>query len=87
MSAFAGGFNAADFNSTVRPNVLAPLVSLRTWTFIFCFLSIGLTTRFRDLHIVGWKAFWTFTIGVAANVVLGYVLSVIVFGDYWAGIH
>jgi len=87
MSAFAGGFNAADFNNTVRPNVLAPLVSLRTWTFIFCFLSIGLTTRFRDLHIVGWKAFWTFTIGVAANVVLGYVLSVIVFGDYWAGIH
>ena len=86
-SAFAGGFNAADFNNTVRPNVLAPLVSLRTWTFIFCFLSIGLTTRFRDLHIVGWKAFWTFTIGVAANVVLGYVLSVIVFGDYWAGIH
>jgi uncharacterized membrane protein YadS len=87
MSAFAGGFNAADFNNTVRPNVLAPLVSLRTWTFIFCFLSIGLTTRFRDLHIVGWKAFWTFTIGVASNVVLGYVLSVIVFGDYWAGIH
>jgi len=87
MSAFAGGFNAADFNNTVRPNVLAPLVSLRTWIFIFCFLSIGLTTRFRDLHIVGWKAFWTFTIGVAANVVLGYVLSVIVFGDYWAGIH
>jgi len=87
MSAFTGGFNAADFTSAVRPNVIAPLVSLRTWTFIFCFLSIGLTTRFRDLHIVGWKAFWSFTIGVAANVVLGYVLSVIVFGDYWASIH
>jgi len=87
MSAFTSGFNAPDFNAVVRPNVIAPLVSLRTWTFIFCFLSIGLTTRFRDLHIVGWKAFWTFTIGVAANVVLGYVLSVIVFGDYWAGIH
>jgi uncharacterized membrane protein YadS len=87
MSAFTSGFNTADFNSTVRPNVIAPLVSLRTWTFIFCFLSIGLTTRFRDLHIVGWKAFWTFSIGVAANVVLGYILSVIVFGDYWAAIH
>src|SRR5271157_5564425 len=57
MSAFTSGFNAPDFNSAVRPNVIAPLVSLRTWTFIFCFLSIGLTTRFRDLHIVGWKAF------------------------------
>ena len=87
MSAFTSGFNTPDFNTVVRPNVIAPLVSLRTWTFIFCFLSIGLTTRFRDLHIVGWKAFWTFTIGVAANVVLGYVLSVIVFGDYWASIH
>ncbi|MFZ0987625.1 MAG: putative sulfate exporter family transporter, partial [Xanthobacteraceae bacterium] len=87
MSAFTSGFAPADFTSVVRPNVIAPLVSLRTWTFIFCFLSIGLTTRFRDLHIVGWKAFWSFTIGVAVNVVLGYVLSVIVFGDYWAGIR
>ncbi len=87
MSAFTGAFTAADFNSVARPNVLAPLVSLRTWTFIFCFLSIGLTTRFRDLQIVGWKAFWSFSIGVAVNVVLGYILSVIVFGDYWAGIH
>jgi uncharacterized membrane protein YadS len=87
MSAFTTGFSTADFNSTVRPNVLAPLVSLRTWTFIFCFLSIGLTTRFRDLHVVGWNAFWSFTIGVAVNVVLGYFLSVIVFGSYWAGIH
>jgi uncharacterized membrane protein YadS len=87
MSAFTSGFSTADFNSTVRPNVLAPLVSLRTWTFIFCFLSIGLTTRFRDLHVVGWNAFWSFTIGVAVNVILGYFLSVIVFGSYWAGIH
>jgi uncharacterized membrane protein YadS len=87
MSAFTSGFSTADFNSTVRPNVLAPLVSLRTWTFIFCFLSIGLTTRFRDLHVVGWGAFWSFTIGVAVNVTLGYFLSVIVFGSYWAGIH
>jgi uncharacterized membrane protein YadS len=87
MSAFTGTFSTADFNSTVRPNVLAPLSSLRTWTFIFCFLSIGLTTRFRDLHVVGWKAFWSFTIGVAVNVILGFVLSVVVFGNYWANIH
>ena len=86
MSAFTGGFATADFTGTVRPNVLAPLVSLRTWVFIFCFLSIGLTTRFRDLHAVGWKAFWTFTIGVAVNVVLGYILSVLVFGSYWSSI-
>ena len=86
MTAFTGSFSAADFSASVRPNVLAPLVSLRTWTFIFCFLSIGLTTRFRDLHAVGWKPFWAFSIGVAVNVVLGFILSVIVFGSYWASI-
>ncbi|HEX4040952.1 MAG TPA: putative sulfate exporter family transporter [Xanthobacteraceae bacterium] len=86
MSAFTGSFSVADFNGTVRPNVLAPLISLRTWAFIFCFLSIGLTTRFRDLQAVGWKAFWPFTIGVAVNVVLGYILSVLIFGSYWGAI-
>jgi uncharacterized membrane protein YadS len=86
MTAFTGSFSAGDFSASVRPNVLAPLVSLRTWTFIFCFLSIGLTTRFRDLHAVGWKPFWAFSIGVAVNVVLGFILSVIVFGSYWASI-
>lgn len=86
MTAFTGGFSTAEFNSSVRPNLLLPLTSLRTWAFIFCFLSIGLTTRFRDLHAVGWKAFWAFTIGVAVNVVLGYILSVHVFGSYWASL-
>ena len=86
MTIYTGSFSVAEFNSAVRPNVLLPLVSMRTWVFIFCFLSIGLTTRFRDLHALSWKTFWTFTIGVAANVVLGYILSVLVFGSYWATI-
>jgi len=86
MTAFTAGYATADFNSTVKPNVILPLVSLRTWAFIFCFLSIGLTTRFRELQAVGWKPFWAFTIGVAVNVVLGYILSVHVFGDYWSAI-
>ena len=84
MTAFTSGFSTADFNGSVRPNVLAPLAALRTWVFIFCFLSIGLTTRFRDLQAVGWKPFWAFSIGVAVNVVLGYILSVMVFGSYWS---
>jgi len=86
MTAFTSGYSLADFNSTVKPNVILPLVSLRTWAFIFCFLSIGLTTRFRDLHAVGWKTFWAFTLGVGANVVLGYILSVHVFGGYWSSL-
>jgi len=86
MTAFTGSFTTAEFNSTVRPGLIAPLVSLRTWAFIFCFLSIGLTTRFRDLHAVGWKAFWAFTAGVVVNVFLGFLLSVYVFGNYWSSI-
>ncbi|MHB8535273.1 MAG: YeiH family protein [Sulfuricaulis sp.] len=86
MTAFTSGYSVADFNTVVKPNVILPLVSLRTWTFIFCFLSIGLTTRFRDLQAVGWKPFWAFTIGVAVNVVLGYYMSVHVFGSYWSAI-
>jgi len=86
MTAFTGSFPTAEFNKDVRPNVMLPLVSLRTWGFIFCFLSIGLTTRFRELHAVGWKSFWAFTIGVGVNVVLGYILSVVVFGGYWGAL-
>lgn len=86
MTLFTSGYTTAEFNTTVKPNLILPLASLRTWAFIFCFLSIGLTTRFRDLQPVGWKPFWAFTIGVAVNVVLGYILSVQVFGGYWSAI-
>ncbi len=86
MTLFTSGYTTAEFSATVKPNLILPLASLRTWAFIFCFLSIGLTTRFRDLQPVGWKPFWAFTIGVAVNVVLGYIMSVDVFGDYWSAI-
>jgi uncharacterized membrane protein YadS len=59
---------------------------LRTWAFTFSFLSIGLTTRFRELAKAGIKPFIAFTVGVVINVILGYILSVIVFGHYWANI-
>jgi len=86
MSIVTGDYSTAEFSKTVRPNLIAPIASLRAWAFIFSFLSIGLTTRFRDLQPIGWKAFFAFTLGVAVNVPLGYYLSVHVFGDYWSGI-
>jgi uncharacterized membrane protein YadS len=86
MTMVTSGYSAADFNNVVKPNLIMPLVSLRTWTFIFCFLSIGLTTRFRELEPVGWKAFSAFTIGVVVNVILGYILSVHVFADRWSAL-
>lgn len=80
------GSNLAEYNSVIKPALIAPITSLRTWAFTFSFFSIGLTTRFRDLAAAGSKPFIAFTAGVIVNVALGYILSVIVFGDYWASI-
>lgn len=80
------GHNLADYNKIVKPSLIAPITSLRTWTFTFSFLSIGLTTRFRDLANAGVKPFIAFTVGVIINVILGYILSILVFGNYWSSI-
>jgi len=83
VTAVASQYGYADYNKTVVPKLIAPIKDLRTWAFTFCFFSIGLTTRFRDLAQAGGRPFWAFTTGVAVNVALGFVLSVIVFGQYW----
>ncbi|RKR85131.1 putative integral membrane protein (TIGR00698 family) [Mucilaginibacter gracilis] len=80
------GYTLADYNKLVKPSLILPITSLRTWAFTFSFLSIGLTTRFRDLANAGVKPFIAFTVGVVVNVILGYVLSIVVFGHYWASI-
>ncbi|HWE73483.1 MAG TPA: putative sulfate exporter family transporter [Stellaceae bacterium] len=78
------GYSLADYNKIVVPNLVAPIKDLRTWAFIFCFLSIGLTTRFRDLASAGRKPFLAFSSGVVVNVVLGFILSAWVFASHWA---
>jgi uncharacterized integral membrane protein (TIGR00698 family) len=77
-------FAFADYNKLVKPTLVAPLIALRTWAFTFCFLSIGLTTRLRDLTPAGSRPFWAFTAGAIVNLLLGYILSVHVFGQHWA---
>jgi uncharacterized membrane protein YadS len=84
MTLITSGYTTDEFNKAVKPALIMPLVSLRTWAFLFCFLSIGLTTRFRELKPVGWKTFFAFTIGVAVNIVLGYYLSAHVFAEHWS---
>jgi uncharacterized membrane protein YadS len=79
-------FGFAEYNKAVKPALVAPLVALRTWAFTFCFLSIGLTTRLRDLAPAGSRPFWAFTVGAIVNLILGYILSVHVFGQHWAGL-
>src|SRR5207248_11626772 len=80
----ASQYSLADFNKIVNPALVAPIKDLRTWAFIFCFLSIGLTTRFRELASAGLRPFVAFSAGVAVNVALGLLLSAFVFGSYWA---
>ncbi|MEJ9210853.1 YeiH family protein [Bacillus smithii] len=70
----------------INTEIIAPIKELRTWAFTFCFLSIGLTTRFKELTSVGWKPLAAFSAGVVVNVFLGYILSIHVFGSYWANL-
>jgi uncharacterized membrane protein YadS len=83
VTAATAGYSLEEYNEVATKGLIAPIKDLRTWTFIFCFFSIGLTTRFRDLAAVGPKPFTAFTTGVVVNVILGFVLSVYVFGAYW----
>jgi uncharacterized membrane protein YadS len=83
VTAATASYSLADYNKVAVPGLIAPIKDLRTWTFIFCFLSIGLTTRFRDLAAAGRKPLAAFSAGVVVNVILGFVLSVYVFGSHW----
>jgi len=84
ITAVTSGYSLANYTAHVSPVLIVPIQALRTWVFVFCFLSIGLTTRFRELTQAGSKPFLAFTSGVVVNVALGFVLSVLVFGAYWA---
>jgi uncharacterized integral membrane protein (TIGR00698 family) len=83
VTAVTTGYTLADYNKNVVPSLVAPIKDLRTWAFIFCFLSIGLTTRFRELVSVGKKPFLAFSAGAVVNVVIGFILSAIVFASHW----
>ena len=84
MTYIVAGYSPADFKALVKPQLFGPLAAIRTWAFIFCFMSIGLTSRFKELKEAGLKPALAFTAGVLVNVTLGFLLSVYVFGDYWA---
>ncbi len=79
----ASGYSLSDYNRHVVPDLVAPIKDLRTWAFIFCFLSIGLSTRVRDLVHAGVRPMVAFAAGVLVNVVLGFALSVWVFAAHW----
>jgi uncharacterized integral membrane protein (TIGR00698 family) len=83
ITLFSSGYDYAQYKKEVIPGLVAPLQVLRTWAFTFAFLAIGLSTRLRELAAVGIRPFVAFTIGVFVNVLLGFILSTQVFGDFW----
>ena len=83
VTAVTSGCTLAEYNKIAVPSLVGPIRDLRTWTFIFCFLSIGLTTRFGELASAGKRPFIAFSAGAIVNVVLGFILSAIVFASYW----
>jgi uncharacterized membrane protein YadS len=79
-------FSLAEYNRMVKPGLAGPITALRTWAFTFSFLSIGLSTRLREFASAKGRPFWAFSAGVIVNVIVGYILSVWVFGHYWANL-
>ncbi len=79
--------SSANYDTEITPLLISPIKTLRTWTFVFTFLCIGLTTRFKDLTKWGMPPFWAFTVGVLVNVPLGFFLSTVVFRGYWEAIQ
>ncbi|HVY14251.1 MAG TPA: putative sulfate exporter family transporter [Rhodopila sp.] len=78
--------NLAAFNAVVRPRLTDPLDGLRNLMFTFSFVSIGASIRLRSMLPVGADAFVAFASGVVVNLVLGFLLSAVVFQGYWIGI-
>ena len=75
-----------DFETELRPTFITPLANLRVWIFNFSFLSIGLTIRLKGLVPAGGSAFIAFATGVLVNLVLGFLLSAVIFQSYWANL-
>jgi uncharacterized membrane protein YadS len=82
VTAVTTSYNLGSFNKEVVPNLVGPIKDMRTWAFIFCFLSIGLTTRFRELASAGRKPFVAFSVGAIVNIIAGFVLSALVFASH-----
>ncbi len=80
MTAVVGSVDTYTYFHTMKPNLIGPIKTMRTWTFIFTFFSIGMTTRFREFVKFGARPWATFFIGASIVIVLGFVLSQYVFG-------
>ena len=87
LAAGVMSFLTLQLTPVLRHHLLVPLVGLRTWAFTLCFLAIGLNTHFRQLLAVERRVVLVFSVGVMVNLLVGYVLSVMIFGGQWTALH
>ena len=66
-----------------QKEALSSVKAFRDFIFILTFLCIGLSTKFKTILSVGYKPFIAFSIGVAVNLPLGFLLSSYIFADFW----
>ena len=80
MTAVTVSVDSYTYMHVMKPNLIGPIKTMRTWTFIFTFFSIGMTTRFREFVKFGARPWAAFFIGAVVVVILGFILSHYVFG-------
>ncbi len=75
------GVSTTEYMKIMKPNLIGPIKTMRTWTFIFTFFSIGMTTNFKRIFAgYGSKPWIAFFTGAIINVILGFTLSTYIFG-------
>lgn len=60
------------------------LQKFKKLVFTLAFLSIGFSVRFKDILSVGFKPFLAFFFGALINLIVGFVLCVFVFDEFWS---
>lgn len=70
--------------SEYEKQVLGCFKNLKNWFFTLAFLSIGFSVRFKDILSVGFKPFLAFFFGALINLIVGFVLCVFVFDEFWS---
>lgn len=70
--------------SEYEKQVLGCFKNLKNWFFTLAFLSIGFSVRFKDILSVGFKPFLAFFFGALINLIVGFVLCVFFFDEFWS---
>ena len=81
MTIVVGSVDTYTYLHVMKPNLVGPIKTMRTWTFIFTFFSIGMTTRFREFVKFGSRPWVTFFLAAIIVIILGFIFSHFIFGE------